>query len=49
MEAALFTMAKGRAPLPWPTIALGLLIPVSIMADDLPVHSHHSQIKMVQQ
>lgn len=49
MEAALFTMAKGKDPLPWPPIALGLLIPVSIMADDLPVHSHHSQTKMVLQ
>lgn len=40
-------MAKGKAPLPWIPNALGLLNPASIMADDLPVHSHHSQIKMV--
>jgi len=49
MEAALFTMAKGKGPLPWPSIASGLLIPLSIMADDLPAHSHHSQIKTVLQ
>lgn len=46
MEGSLFTMDNEKGPLPWLPIALGLLIPVTIMADDSPVHSHRCQIKV---
>lgn len=41
MEGLLFTMDNGKGPLLWLRIASVLLIPVTIMADDLPVQSHH--------